>query len=135
MSSNQEIPLILCCAVVHGIIRKSSWSWPVALSPLGLRTPSTRNGWSRSRMDFPIGSSSPKSCSATLRPSTQTFADVATSCCGVMGSVSFCGAGAVAQPASASRIAAIATMRLMEPSSNDRVAFSVFDRPDERLGS
>ncbi len=44
MSSSHEIPLILRCAVVQGIIRKSSWSWPVALSPLGFKVPSTRNG-------------------------------------------------------------------------------------------
>ncbi len=32
-------------------------------------------------MDLPIGSSSPKSCPAAVWPRTQTFADVATSCC------------------------------------------------------
>ena len=39
--------------------------------------------------------------------------------------VSACGAGAVAQPASASITAVSATMRLIEPPSRNRVAFSL----------
>jgi hypothetical protein len=56
----------------------------------------------------------------------RTIGDAATSFGGVMGKAD-CGAGAVAQPASASTntTPVIATLRLIEPPSKNRIAFSV----------
>ena len=81
MSSNQLVPLILCCAVVHG--RHQEVVLILARGGLALRTQRRRGLETAGRADgsiLPTGSSSPKSCSTTVRPSTQTLAETVTSC-------------------------------------------------------
>ena len=73
------VPIIRRTTVVHGMSTTSSWSCPKAPWPFAASTPITLHGRWRTRICAPIGEASPKSFSATVPPSTHTFAPLATS--------------------------------------------------------
>src|SRR6266436_1669335 len=57
----------------------SSWSRPSSDNPLGCSAATTLQGRLLTRITLPIGSSTPKSCSRTVRPMTHTSAARSTS--------------------------------------------------------
>src|SRR5262245_12981264 len=64
--------------VVHGARRMSSWSRPIMLAPLRLRTPTTLNDTFCTRTSLPTGDSPPNSSLTKVWPKRQTLLPLRT---------------------------------------------------------